>query len=77
MEKGTNIEELENYIAGHHGDDDAYFLLGKAYSKQGNWREAIRCFLSAVEINPDSPAREAHKAIMDIMEYHNTDLYNP
>ncbi|MEG1643099.1 MAG: tetratricopeptide repeat protein [Bacteroidales bacterium] len=77
METDPNITELEHYVAAHPIDDDAYFRLGNAYVKGANWREAIRCYLTAIEINPASPAREAHKMIIDILEFRNTDLYNP
>lgn len=71
------ISELERYTQDNKGDDFAFFRLGNAYRKAGNIPGAIRCYLSAVEINPQSPAKEAHRMLMDILEFRNTDLYNP
>ena len=71
------ILELERYTQKNSNDDTAFFRLGNAYRKVGNIPQAIRCYLSAVEINPKSPAKEAHRMLMDILEFRNTDLYNP
>ena len=71
------IEELELYTQQNRSDDNAFFRLGNAYRKSGNNAQAIRCYLTAVELNPNSPAKEAHKMLMDILEFRNTDLYNP
>jgi tetratricopeptide (TPR) repeat protein len=71
------ILELERYTQENKNDDTAFFRLGNAYRKNGDIPQAIRCYLSAVEINPQSPAKEAHKMLMDILEFRNTDLYNP
>lgn len=71
------IEELEIYTQKNINDDKAFFRLGNAYQKTGNNAQAIRCYLTAIEINPNSPAKEAHSMLMDILEFRNTDLYNP
>ena len=71
------ISELERYTQDNKSDDFAFFRLGNAYRKAGDMPNAIRCYLSAVEINPQSPAKEAHRMLMDILEFRNTDLYNP
>ena len=71
------ILELERYTQENKSDDVAFFRLGNAYRKAGDIPNAIRCYLSAVEINPQSPAKEAHRMLMDILEFRNTDLYNP
>ena len=71
------ILELERYTQENKSDDVAFFRLGNAYRKVGNMASAIRCYLSAIEINPQSPAKEAHRMLMDILEFRNTDLYNP
>ena len=71
------IDALEQYTQNNKSDDNAFFRLGNAYRKIGNIPQAIRCYLTAVEINPTSPAKEAHRMLMDILEFRNTDLYNP
>ena len=32
--------------------DEAYYLLGNAYRKQGNWQQALNHYGQAVELNP-------------------------
>ena len=39
--------------------DRAYYLLGNAFRKKGDWQGAINNYLEAMAINPDSPARNA------------------
>jgi tetratricopeptide (TPR) repeat protein len=48
-----------------------------AYRKQGNWQEAINCYLKAIELDPESPAVEAKQMLDDIMNFYHKDYYNP
>ena len=72
----TAIEELSQYILSDSKDDEAYYLLGNAYRKQGNWQMALNNYLEAIEKNPESPAVNAKKMLMDILEFYNKDMYN-
>ena len=56
--------------------DEPYYLLGNAYRKQGNWQMALNNYLEAIEKNPESPAVNAKKMLMDILEFYNKDMYN-
>ena len=56
--------------------DELYYLRGNAYRKQGNWQQALNNYQSAIEINPESPALQAHKMVMDILEFYHKDMYN-
>ena len=56
--------------------DEVYYLRGNAYRKQGNWQQALNNYQSAIEINPESPALQAHKMVMDILEFYHKDMYN-
>lgn len=56
--------------------DEAYYLLGNAYRKQGNWQQALNHYVQAVELNPQSPALHARRMVMDILEFYNKDMYN-
>lgn len=56
--------------------DEAYYLLGNAYRKQGNWQQALNNYRYAVDINPDSPAGEARRMVNDILDFYNKDMYN-
>ena len=46
------------------------------YRKQGNWQQALNNYQSAIEINPESPALQARKMVMDILEFYHKDMYN-
>jgi tetratricopeptide (TPR) repeat protein len=70
------INALDIFIESNPTCDEAYYLRGNAYRKQGNWQQAINNYLSAIEINPQSPALQAHKMIMDILNFYNKDMYN-
>lgn len=56
--------------------DEAYYLRGNAYRKQGNWQEAMNSYQKAIDLNPHSPAMEARRAIIDILNFFNKDMYN-
>ena len=64
------------YIQEEPTQDEPYYLLGNAYRKQGNWQLALNNYLEAIERNPDSPAVNAHKMMMDILNFYNKDMYN-
>ena len=71
------IAGLKEYIDQHPDcDDRPYYLLGNAYRKQSNWQMALNNYLEAIERNPESPALEARKMTMDILEFYNKDMYN-
>ena len=54
-----------------------YYQQGNAYRKQGQWHEAINCYIQAAELDPDSPAVEARRMLDDILNYYHKDTYNP
>lgn len=56
---------------------DELYERGNAFRKQGNWQEAINCYIEAIELNPDSPAVEAKAMLDDILNFYNKDAYNP
>ena len=56
---------------------DELYERGNAFRKQGNWQEAINCYMEAIELNPDSPAVEAKAMLDDILNFYNKDAYNP
>ena len=72
----TAIEALSQYILADPMNDEAYYLLGNAYRKQGNWQMALNNYLEAMERNPESPATNAHRMVMDILNFYNKDMYN-
>ena len=76
-ETDTAINALTNFIGNHQGSkDEAYYLLGNADRKSGDWQQALNNYLEAIERNPESPAVQAHTMLMDILNFYNKDMYN-
>lgn len=71
------IRQLDEYLTNDSAHrDEAYYLLGNAYRKQGNWQLALNNYSRAIDLNPESPAREAYRMAMDILNFFNKDMYN-
>ena len=71
------INALTNFITAHpKQSDEAYYLLGNAYRKKGDWQNALNNYLEAIERNPESPAVQARKMLMDILNFYNKDMFN-
>ena len=70
------IRQLDLYIHEHPHSDEAYFLRGKAYQKQGSLGLALNNYLNAIALNPDSPAQQAHDMLINILNFYNKDMYN-
>lgn len=70
------IALLDDYLSSCPESDDAFFLRGNAYSKKGDFKQALNNYLSAMEINPESPAKQAYGMLMKIMAFYNKDMYN-
>lgn len=56
---------------------DIFYRRGRLYWKLGRRGAAISDYERAVVIDSESPAAEALKMCRDIMDFYNTDLYNP
>lgn len=56
---------------------DLYYRRGKLYWRLGQRAAAITDFNEAVAIDPVSPAAAYIAMTGDIMDFYNTDLYNP
>lgn len=70
------IALLDQLIANDPGNDELYYLRGNACRKQADWQGALQNYLEAIQLNPDSPAKEAHRMLMEILEFYNKDMYN-
>lgn len=71
------IRLLRSFIsASETPSDRAYYLLGNAFRKKGDWQGAINNYLEAMAINPDSPARNAYAIANEILDFYNKDMYN-
>lgn len=71
----VKLERMMRY--GGNSRDELYYLLGNAHRKRGDFAKALNCYLEAMSINPESPATEAHKMLMSIIEFYHKDYYNP
>ena len=38
---------------------------------------AMNAYLSAIDLNPDSPAVESYRAAQQVLGFYHTDYYNP
>lgn len=70
------IHLLDEYIEKNASSDEAYYLRGNAYRKEGNIRMALNNYLTAMDLNPDSPARIAHNQLISILNFYNKDMFN-
>lgn len=70
------IDLLDKLIEEKGNDDELYYLRGNAYRKLRNWQQALNNYLEAISLNPKSPAVEAHRMLMEILEFYNKDMYN-
>lgn len=55
---------------------EAYYLLGNAYRKRGDWQGALNNYQEAISLDPESPAAEARKMALDILNFYNKDMFN-
>ena len=71
------IALLEQWRSGGSAmDDRLFYLLGNAWRKKGNWQMAMNNYLEAVQLNPESPARQALDIAREILDFYNKDMYN-
>ncbi len=73
---GEAIRLLERLLEERPGSDEAWYLLGRARYKLGETRLALNSYLRAMELNPDSPAREAYNLAIRVLDFYNKDMYN-
>ena len=67
---------LNVYIKKNASDDEAFYLRGNVYRKMGDIRQALNNYLTAIELNPDSPAQTAYNAQIKILDFYNKDMFN-
>ncbi|MDO4318957.1 MAG: tetratricopeptide repeat protein [Bacteroidales bacterium] len=56
---------------------DLYYNRGLLYWRLGKRGDAMSDYNRAVALDPASPAAQALTMAQDIMDFYNTDLYNP
>lgn len=58
-------------------DDDAvHYELGNAYWKKQDWKHCLDCYTEAIRLNPESPAAEMKKMVMNILQFYNKEMFN-
>ena len=73
----AQIDVLTQAIATNPDAPTLYFERGKLYWKIGNRAGAITDYNTAISLDPSSPARAHLDMANDILNFYNTDLYNP
>lgn len=72
-----SLEKYDAEIASNPENAGLYYERGKLHWKLGHRAEAITDFNTAVSLDPASPAKSHLEMLTDIMDFYNTDLYNP
>lgn len=72
-----DIQEIDALIASNPQNSELYYRRGKEYWRRSQKGEAISDFNRAVALDPESPAKIYLKMATDVMDFYNTDLYNP
>ena len=71
------INLLKAAITDNPTDDRALYMLGNAYCRLSDWRNASACYHQVIDLNPDSPSFEAYKKIQFFFFFYFYVLYNP
>lgn len=70
-------EQLKDIIQKNEEDVDvAFYLLGNICRKRGDWQGALNHYQDAINLNPESPAKDARAMVMDILNFYNKDMFN-
>lgn len=81
MDRNKDIEAqiaaLTSQIADNQADAELLFQRGKLWWRLGRRAEAITDFNSATAIDPASPAKDYLDIVNDILDFYNTDQWNP
>lgn len=73
----SEIENLSQQIAENPDNASLLFERGKLYWKNGRKAAAMTDFNAAITLDPQSNARQWLEMANDIMDFYNSDLYNP
>lgn len=82
MSQGTEqyfdktIENLRIAIQQDPQNDNLYYTMGRLYHKMQDWDKAIEYYMEAININENSPAKEAIKLTHSILDFYNKEYYN-
>ena len=71
------VKELDVLISQNPNDEEALTLRGMRHWALNNRQLAIKDYLAAIAINPESKAKMALKMANSILDFYNKDLLNP
>lgn len=71
------IIQLDAFLDRHPDSDEAFYLRGNAYRKKGDFKQALNNYLSAIELNPGSPAQRAYDMMIQILDFSDPNQINP
>ena len=75
----TAIEQLNQLLLDtsvENEKDILYYVRWNADRKKGDWKQALDNYQYAIDLNPDSPAVQARKMAIDILNFYHKDMYN-
>lgn len=55
---------------------ELYYLQGNICRKRADWQNALNNYQEAIALDPESPAVNARRMILDILEFYNKDMFN-
>ena len=74
----TAIKQLDQLLQDSSVEkekDTLYYLRGNA-TEERDWKRALDNYQYAIELNPDSPAVQARKMVIDILNFYHKDMFN-
>ena len=77
----TAIKQLDQLLQDSSVEKEKEYSFtiyrGNAYPKgKGDWKQALDNYQYAIELNPDSPAVQARKMAIDILNFYHKDMFN-
>ncbi len=75
----NRLQEAMQVMPSHKAKNDLaeYFvLLGNAYRKKSVFKQALDYYQCAIDLDPESPAVEARKHLIEILNFYHKDMFN-
>lgn len=70
------IADLQRMGEERPDDDAVHYELGNAYWKLQDWKHCLDHYTEAIRLNPESPAAEMKKMVMNILQFYNKEMFN-
>lgn len=72
----TAISRLNDWLQRLLAHGGSILSFGKCLSEKGDWQGALNNYQEAIALDPESPAADARKMVMDILNFYNKDMFN-